>query len=622
MSRRLRAVALAALLASAAPASGLAQDAARERTGPQAAPPARPSYSKPPAGLPPRTEPDRSDPAIVDTGALTHVRVATGAQHGPAHPPKAWRAPEASAANLRLEHSPGQSLDEAWVGRQLELNGLSGPSASVGRTLALVQLINRAFISAGFVNSGVIVEPSGSPGELAMRVVYGGLAPPAEGRPALSVEWAGGASKGLDAGYVRDRLPSAFRRPLSGIDLERDFRLLAEDPAIRTINADLRPGSRPGEASLALSVYPRDRFDLYVTAANNRSPSVGGERAAAGGSARNLIAAGDLLNAEVGVTRGLEDLAVGYQLPLLSPRTTLSMRASLNDAAVVDGALQALDIVAHDRAYEIGLTRKFMETPLLPDAEPGRWSPARTLSGGVLVTRRTSRTWLLDEPFSFSPGSVDGRSEYTALRLVGDYVVRGVDQVFAVSVTATRGLDGTRSDLPGVPTPKPHFNALLTQVNYARRLSDKGLEIRARVSGQITDSLLYSGERFSAGGDTTVRGYRENLLLADQGVVGSVELGQPLRLSRRQGGGGGFDWGAFAVSGFVDGAALRNHRAPQPGHGIYSVGASLAWTPSEALYAQVTYGQALKAASLGGKKDIQDRGVAFRLTVRPLRLHW
>lgn len=87
------------------------------------------------------------------------------------------------------------------------------------------------------------------------------------------------------------------------------------------------------------------------------------------------------------------------------------------------------------------------------------------------------------------------RSARTALRLTGDYVVRGVDQVFAISLTATRGLDGSRSDVPGVEDPKQHFTAVLAQVNYARRLSKQGLELRARLSGQFADSVLYAGAR-------------------------------------------------------------------------------------------------------------------------------
>lgn len=534
-------------------------------------------------------------------------------------PPEGWQPTNDPGVAFQLEYQPLQLLDAAWVQRQFERNDLPGADGNVGRALALIQVINRAFLSAGFINSGVAVRPSGGPGVLELHIIYGGLVAPSDSIPAINVEWTGRGAKGLTPGYLSNRMASARGYPLNAFALERDFRLLAEDPAIRTINADLRPGARPGEASLALSVLPQDRFDLYVSAANNRSPSVGGERLAGGGSVRNLLGAGDLFGGEVGVTDGVKDVSLSYARPFLSPRTTLSIRGALNQAAVVDTLLEPLDIKARDRYVEAGLMRKLIEAPLLPRAQGG-WLSARTLSLGGTVVWRTSNAFLLGEPFSFAPGAMDGRSGYTAVRLVGDYLVRNVDQVIAVSVTGTVGLDGTRSNIAGAQSPDRHFQAVLAQANYARRLSDKGLELRARVSGQWSGSLLYSGERFSAGGATTVRGYRENALLADQGVIGSLELIQPLKLSGRRGGGRGFDWGALAVSAFADGAAMRNHDAPQPQHSIYSVGAALAWTPVAALAAQVTYGHALKRTEPPGEKDIQDHGLHVRMTVFPLRI--
>ena len=608
------ALALAALMASAA-LPALAQG----RTGPDAAPPPVPAYAQPGPALASPTS-AAGTPGESDAGPiLAKVRVSGAKDATRARPPEGWSAPASSDPGLRLEHQPGQPLDEAWVTRQFALNGLPG-AGGVGRALALVQLVNRAFLSAGFINSGVVVRPSDAADVLELEVIHGGLAAPSGGGEAITVDWTGGRSRGLTPGYIRDRMPAAGQRPLSAVDLEREFRLLAEDPAIRTLNADLRPGNRPGEASLALTVLPQDRYDLYVTAANNRSPSVGGERISLGGSMRNLLSAGDIVSGEAGLTDGVEDLSISYATPFLSPRNTLALRAAANDAAVVDQLLEPLDIKAKDRWAEAGLTRRLIETPLLPSSREGRWSSARTLSAGASVAWRTSKASLLGEPFSFAPGAVNGRTEYAALRIVGDYVVRNVDRVFAISATGSLGLYGTGSDVPGLGVPKTHFKTLLAQVNYARRLTPGGLELRARLYGQWADSLLYSGERFSAGGESTVRGYRENLLLGDRGITGSQERAQPVRLSGRQGATRGFDWGAFTVSAFADGAKLRNVEAPHPGSGIYSVGGSLAWTPSDAVSARVTYGHALKDVEAAGRRDIQDDGLQFRLTVHPLRL--
>jgi hemolysin activation/secretion protein len=528
----------------ATPVLAAGQAASRPRTGPEAAPPPLPPFARPEA--PPRPDTQPAPPPTVDGGALpvSDVRIAVDGNTADAVPPRSWQPPQ--DPDLRLDHRRGQRLDAAWARQQFERNGLIGNPVGVDRALALVQLINRAYLTAGFVNSGLVVSPDDLPTDpvLDLKLVAGRLTGPA------TVTWGEGGGNGLSESYVRSRIPSAGGQPLSAIAIERDFRLLAEDPAIRTVNADLRPGSRPGEASLNLTVIPQERFDLYLSAANSRSPSVGGERLALGGFFRHLLTGGDVLSGEYGETDGLSDATLSYVTPFLSPRTTLSIRGSRNNAAVIDRPLLPLDITSRDRAAEIGLTQKLYETPLLPSAAAGRWTPARSLSAGLLLAYRESKTFLFGEPFSFSPGSVNGRSEYYALRLVGDYVQRNVSEVIALSLTGTIGLDGTRSDIEGVPSPSRNFLALLAQFNYARRLTDTGLEFRGRLTGQYSDGTLYSGERLSAGGDETVRGYRENLILADRGVIGSAELSHPLRLGAAPAPGSGFDWGAFSIAGF------------------------------------------------------------------------
>ncbi len=54
-----------------------------------------------------------------------------------------------------------------------------------------------------------------------------------------------------------------------------------------------------------------------------------------------------------------------------------------------------------------------------------------------------------------------------------------------------------------------------------------GIELFSRVSAQYADSPLISNEQFSIGGATTVRGYFESQVLADHGVIGSLEIYSP-----------------------------------------------------------------------------------------------
>lgn len=620
MNPRVGSLAVGLALIGGAVAQAQPSNALGERTGPNRAPQALPTPAAPaPSQLPEivPTQPRVAGPSGNVRLADVRVSVQPDQAHAPA--PTDWSPVTDEATGLRLDLKPGERLDGAWLRRQFADNSLIGAPVPLDRLVALAQLVNLTFIHHGLINSGVRLEGAlpADGGVLDVRLVFGRTAS-ADGAP-VAVVFGPEGRRGLTPAYVRARLPAAAAVPFNAQAVEREFRLLAQNPAIRTINADLKPGQSPGEGVLQVTVEPQQRFDLYGSVANSRSPSIGGERFSVGGSMRNLAIAGDVASAEYGRTAGRVDVSLGYEAPVLNPAITASLRGGRNEAAVVEAALRPLGIESSDWFVDGGLVYKLTDTPLTP-ASGGRITSARTLSLGLRATHREQKTFLLGQRFSFSPGSVDGRSEYTAVRLTADYIQRGVSQVIALSATATLGLDGTRNDIPGVRGPAPDFKVALVQASYARRLTPGGLELRARLAGQLADGTLYSGERFSAGGENSVRGYRENLLLADNGAFGSLDLAWPFNFGAPTGA-SGFRWGAFTASAFLDTAWVDNGRGPDPApRSIASVGASLAWTPMEALTARVTYGAALRSAQISGNRDLQDHGVQFRITFKPLAL--
>jgi hemolysin activation/secretion protein len=606
---------LAMILAAEGHAQEGRPEVLRDRTGPNAAPAPVPDFATPPPAAPARA-PVPAQAVASGTVNLADVSV-DSTYAAPARPLPGWQSEADPALGLTLLHRPGELFDGAWVRRQFEGNGMIGAPVPLDRVVALVEAINRAFVANGYINSGVLVtgSPPADGGTLQLQLVSGRLA------DAVTVSWGPHGRNGLSDAWVRRRLGAAGAVPLNAAVVERQFRLLAEHPAVRSIDADLQPGARPGEARLAVTVDPQPRFDLYSTFANSRSPSIGGERFAVGIAMRNLFAGGDLISAEGGWTGGHGDVAVGYEAPVFDTRTTFILRGFYNEAAVVDAQLRPLDIESTDRAFEAGIAHRIVERPLLPTAEPGRWRAARVVSLGFRLLNRRTESFLLGEPFSFSPGSADGVASYNALRLTADWVERNVSQVAALSLTLTQGLGGTSSDIPGLPSPEGDFRAALVQASFARRIDASGLELRFRLTGQWADGLLYSGERLAAGGEFSVRGYRETLLLTDVGLIGSAELARPFSLTGGRRDGRGNDWGAFSASIFADGAIVGNRGVVDPvPDQLASVGVSLAWVPSDAIFARITYAEALEDPLLVGSRDLQDRGIQFRITVRPLAL--
>jgi hemolysin activation/secretion protein len=536
---------------------------------------------------------------------------------GTAMPAADWRPGADGPSGLVLSHSPGAPLDAAWIERQFAANGMLGAQTGFDRIAALVQLINLAYLNNGFANSGVLIEGRTGDGVLRLRLVLGRLA----GAEPIAVTFRNGRAKGLDAGYIRHRMASALAEPLDVRAIERDFRLLSDDPAIRTVNASIVPGVQPGEASLAIEVDPQPRFDLFTTYANNRSPSVGGSRLGVGGTMRSWHQPGDLLGVQYGSTRGLTDFSASYTTPLFGPRWSLALRGGFNNASVVDAVLAPLDIRSREWYVEGGLSRAVLSRPLMPGKGAGQWQPALAASVGAVLVHRRVRSTLLGQPFSFSPGSRDGRTKYDALRLNFDFTRRSLGTVFAASLTGSLGLGGTRSSPPGALTPSPHFTTALLQLNYARRLTPRLLELRLRFAGQVAGGLLYAPERFSVGGADTVRGYRESLLLGDEAAVASVELARPFDLAGTRAGRSAFRWGAFTASAFADGAVLHNRAGPQPlPRALASAGARLVWTPADWLSASGTFGQPLRHVETTGSRNLQDRGFAFQIVLHPLGL--
>ncbi|MFN3819032.1 ShlB/FhaC/HecB family hemolysin secretion/activation protein [Blastomonas sp.] len=514
-----------------------------------------------------------------------------------------------------VRYRKGDRLDGQWVRQQAIANGLVATPVPLDRIAAAVQQISLAYVRNGYVNSGVLIDPAtdaaGNGSTLVLRLIAGRLA-----EPGVAVEWQDGHRRGLSEGYVLARMPSVRALPLNGLDIERDFRGLAADGAIATVKADLQPGTRPGEAQLTLLVDPAPRFAVQASIANSRSPAVGAWRAGAGLAVRNALMPGDRIAVDGGLTAGRPDILADYSAPFIHPAMTIDLRGGYNRAAVVDAPLRNLNIRARDWFAEGGFGLTVWQRPLTPasiDGQPEVSAQSVMVRAGVI--HRETRTFLLGEPFSFSPGSVRGLAEYTALRLGADWTRRSASTVWIAQARFTQGIEGSRSDVIGIVAPSPRFRSWSGQVSHARRLGGSGFELRARLAGQYGEGALYAGERFVAGGSQSVRGYRESLLLADRGVTGSVEVARPLVLGTGATGPLGLRWGSFTPSVFADGAIARNAaRAFQPVPGeLASIGAALAWTPSPSLSARVIYGHALINAPVTGSRDIQDDGLSFAI---------
>jgi hemolysin activation/secretion protein len=104
---------------------------------------------------------------------------------------------------------------------------------------------------------------------------------------------------------------------------------------------------------------------------------------------------------------------------------------------------------------------------------------------------------------------------------------------------------------PGVElAPAPSYHYWTGQAQWVRKLN-RTLQGTARYTVQVARDRLLAQDGLSAGGVRSVRGYRENALVRDEGQVLNLELEWTWRPA---------DWGGarFALTPFHDRARVRN----------------------------------------------------------------
>jgi hypothetical protein len=99
--------------------------------------------------------------------------------------------------------------------------------------------------------------------------------------------------------------------------------------------------------------------------------------------------------------------------------------------------------------------------------------------------------------------------------------------VIAARSTFSLGVDALGATVNGGPVPDGQYLAWLGQFQWVRRFDDRGDQFVFRTDLQLAEDPLLPLEQFAVGGASTVRGYRENQLVRDNGFVTSAELRIP-----------------------------------------------------------------------------------------------
>jgi hemolysin activation/secretion protein len=226
-----------------------------------------------------------------------------------------------------------------------------------------------------------------------------------------------------------------------------------QDPLVKRLNIELQPGLVPGEAKVRAEVLEASPYSLAAQIANNQSPTVGEIRGQVQGSAANILGVGDVLAVQYGRSQGINDGAIAYSLPLDADDTRLSLCYDINGTAVVTPALSPLNVTSRYDSIAVGLSRPVYRTP------------EESFILGANLERRRAQTFLLGEPFSFTAGSDNGKTNVTALRPYQVWLDRDAEHAFAARSTLSFGLHSLGATVTQA-TPTGKFYSRLGQAQY------------------------------------------------------------------------------------------------------------------------------------------------------------
>ena len=483
---------------------------------------------------------------------------------------------------------------------QEELAKVTSPYVSRDVTTEDLEELRRAltllYVNKGFVNSGAVLpDQTVQDGVVTIQIIEGELSD-------IEIE----GTKNFLPFYIRKRVELSAGPPLNIRPLRSRLQLLLQDPRFQRLNAELKPGLRPGEGVLHLKVEEASPYKAWVEFNNFQSPTVGAERGLGTVEHQNLLGLGDTMRFQYARSVGTDPLVdVNYTLPITIWDTTLTTRYRRAKFEVIEEPFKSLDIRLDTQIVGFTLLQPIYRTT---NQQFNLSLVAEQLS--------THLSFLGGQPFTFNAGtSSTGFQIVSALRFVQDWVDRRPKQVTSVRSQFSVGLDALDATINPSPLPDSQFFKWLGQAQWARRFDPWRVQVLSRMDLQISNDALFPLEQFALGGRFTVRGYRENTNISDNAFFYSFETRIPIIRSAL-----GED--ILQLAPFVDVGHSWNTN-PRPNRDnpneqtLASVGVGMRWSILQRAQFQVYWGQRLVHVP-NPHDNLQDYGVHVQFVVQAL----
>ncbi|MGK7932657.1 MAG: ShlB/FhaC/HecB family hemolysin secretion/activation protein [Microcystaceae cyanobacterium] len=391
------------------------------------------------------------------------------------------------------------------------LEGRTVSSEELGQA---IRAVTELYVKDGYLNSRAVLGPIEG-GIVTIKVIEGTI-------PLDQIEIIG--TERL-YNYVLKRIKLGIDTPLNVRKLEDQLRLLQGDPLFDRVEASLLP---PTEIDESISTQTGSRLEIEVQEANpfvgsigvdNYSPpSIGGERMLLNARYRNVSGLGDQIyvsyRPRFQTFRDSYRVEGGYEIPVNAMNGTVGIGTLIEQNRVVNGppsGIEAININGNSQRYFINYRQPFIRTPRQEFA----------LSWGFRYYQ--GRTFIDDIALPFSEGpDQKGITRTSVINFGQDYTYRQASGAWAMRSLFNFGIGALNSTDNPSPIPDSQFFSWLLQGQRVQVINPNNLLI-VQADLQVTPDSLLSSEQFVIGGGQSVRGYRQNLLAADNGVRFSAE---------------------------------------------------------------------------------------------------
>jgi hemolysin activation/secretion protein len=451
------------------------------------------------------------------------------------------------------------------------------------------------YVNHGYINSGAIIpDQTVMNGIITLHIIEGKL---------TNIEVAG--NRWFRTSYIRNRVNLGGGPPLNIYALQEQLQILQQDDRIQKLNAELKPDVKPGESLLKVQIQEENPLKIVLEFDNYQPPTVSSE----GGIGRvtvtdqNLLGFGDIFSFTYGRSSGINpEIDIYYTIPFTAHDTSLMLYYRKNDFTVIESPFKNLDIVSNADIAGVTLRQPFYRTI--------HQEFALALTGEYI----NNRTFLDNEPFSFYPGMENGRAIVTALRFSQEWTYRALAQVIALRSRLSFGIDALGATVHSSGLPDSQFISWLLQAQWAMRHKFLDMQTILRMDLQLANKPLLAVEQIAVGGRYSVRGYRADLLVRDNGFIASLETRIPLIRNRPYA-----DYLEFALFGDFGSAWNTDFPTPSP-KSIGSIGPGLRWAASfKSPFVwkpqfEFYWGIPLKKVNTSGS-TLQDHGIYFQFLI-------